>query len=67
MEQLAGCGVSTRPGTHAVVELGVYRDRIAPDDFPVARALHRDSLALPLHNRMGPEDFEHVVASLRAL
>jgi len=67
MEELEGRGISTRPGTHAVVELGVYRDWIAPDAFPVARALHRDSLALPLHNRMGPEDFEHVVASLRAL
>ena len=69
MERLQDAGISTRPGTHAVHMLGYYRDRfgLSPDDFPGARDCDRFSMAIPLHNRMSPDDYEHVVATLRAI
>ncbi len=69
MDALHEAGVSTRPGTHAVHMLGLYRDRfgLAPDDFPAARDCDRQAMALPLHNRMSPEDYRHVVSSLQRL
>lgn len=62
-------GISTRPGTHAVHTLGLYRERygFSPEDFPVARDCEGASLALPLHNRMTAEDYAYVVAALRSL
>lgn len=59
-------GISTRPGTHAVTETGFYRSRygIADGQFPVAARLERQTLALPLHNRMAAGDYEYVVAAL---
>jgi dTDP-4-amino-4,6-dideoxygalactose transaminase len=67
MEALERRGIATRPGTHAVHMLGYYRDRfgITADDYPGARDADRNSMALPLHNRMVVEDFEHVIAALR--
>ncbi len=69
MERLHGAGIATRAGTHAVHMLGYYRERygLEADDFPVARDAERHSLALPLHNRMTREDYDHVSDSLRAL
>lgn len=67
MERLQAHGISTRPGTHAVHMLGYYRDRfhIAADDYPGARDCDRHSMAIPLHNRMSPEDYAYVVDALR--
>ncbi|WP_416897827.1 MAG: DegT/DnrJ/EryC1/StrS family aminotransferase [Minwuia sp.] len=69
MEALQEMGVSTRPGTHAVHMLGLYRDRygLAPHDFPGARDCAEHSMAIPLHNRMTEEDFDHVVRAVRSL
>jgi dTDP-4-amino-4,6-dideoxygalactose transaminase len=69
MERLAASGVSTRPGTHAVHLLGYYARRFGfhPDEFPCARDCDRYSMALPLHNRMSPDDYAHIVACLKAL
>ncbi|NNM01026.1 MAG: DegT/DnrJ/EryC1/StrS family aminotransferase [Gammaproteobacteria bacterium] len=69
MERLQERGVATRPGTHAVHMLNYYAQRfaIAPDDFPGARDCDRYSMAIPLHNRMSPEDFEYVAAALHAV
>ena len=69
MEHLQALGIATRPGTHAVHMLGYYRDRygLAPDDYPGARDCSEQTMAIPLHNRMTPEDYTYVVASLRAL
>ena len=69
MEHLHEAGIATRPGTHAVHMLGYYRERygLEADGFPVARDAERHSLALPLHNRMTREDYDHVSYSLRAL
>lgn len=69
MESLQARGISTRPGTHAVHMLGLYRGKydLVPDDFPGARDCDRYSMALPLHNRMSADDYANVVASLRSL
>jgi len=69
MEALEERGIATRPGTHAVHMLGVYRRRfgLAPQDFPHARDCDLHSMSIPLHNRMAPADFEYVVQALRSL
>ena len=69
MEQLQQQGISTRPGTHAVHMLGYYRERfgLRPDDYPAARDCDANTMALPLHNRMTAEDYQTVVAALRAV
>ena len=68
MERLHKLGVATRPGTHAVHSLGYYRDRYgtSPNDCPVATGCAADSMAIPLHNRMEPADFDHVVTALHS-
>ena len=69
MDLLLQKGINTRPGTHAVHLLSYYRDRygLSPDDFPVARECDAWSMAIPLHNRMAPEDFERVARALREI
>ena len=69
MERLQAAGISTRPGTHAVHMLGLYRDRfgLSPDDFPGARDCDANTMAIPLHNRMSHEDHQHVIDTLCAL
>ncbi|MEZ0372568.1 MAG: DegT/DnrJ/EryC1/StrS family aminotransferase [Candidatus Sericytochromatia bacterium] len=69
MEALQAEGISTRPGTHAVHMLGYYRDRfgISPDDFPVARDCDRQTMALPLHNRMEAADYAYIVSKLKQI
>lgn len=62
-------GISTRPGTHAVHQLGYYSERfgIGPDDFPAALDCDRNSMALPLHNKMTDEDYEYVIEKIRSI
>lgn len=69
MEILQKRGIATRPGTHAVHMLGYYRDRfgIKPEDFPGARDCDANSMAIPLHNKMTPDDYAYVVDVLRSL
>jgi len=69
MEALYAKGIHTRPGTHAVHMLGLYKERfgIHPDDFPVARDCERYTMAIPLHNRMTSEDYEFVVKTIKSL
>lgn len=69
MERLQDSGISARPGTHAVTELGLYRERMGlrPGQFPIAAMLQEQSIALPLHNRMTPEDYAHVAGALMSL
>lgn len=66
MDLLQARGIATRPGTHAVHMLGYYRERfgLRPDDYPGARDCDRNSLALPMHNRMTGEDYQYVVDCL---
>lgn len=67
MDALQGAGIATRPGTHAVHQLGYYRERFgfAPQDYPGARDSELASMALPLHNRMSEQDVDRVVTAIR--
>ena len=69
MARLQERGVSTRPGTHAVHQLGYYRERygIQPDDYPGARDCDANTMAIPLHNRMTKEDYVYVVRCIREI
>ncbi len=69
MRILYARGISTRPGTHAVHMLGLYKQRfgLSPDDLPGARDCDHYSMAIPLHNRMTIEDYEYVVKTIRNL
>lgn len=69
MARLHDMGVSTRPGTHAVHSLGYYRERFGyqPDDFPAARDCERNTMAIPLHNRMSEDDYRYVVDCLHTI
>jgi perosamine synthetase len=62
-------GISARPGTHAVTDLAVYRRRRDPgiDTCPRASELARQTIALPLHNRMTEDDVAYVVSTVRGL
>jgi dTDP-4-amino-4,6-dideoxygalactose transaminase len=69
MERLLAAGIATRPGTHAVHMLGYYREKfgLQTDDYPGARDCNDHSMAIPLHNRMTPEDYAHVVERLKEI
>lgn len=69
MAQLHDAGISTRPGTHAIHTLGHYRERFnfKDGDYPVAAGCQAQTMALPLHNRMRPQDFDRVVEALHAV
>jgi perosamine synthetase len=69
MEKLQEFGISTRPGTHAVHMLNFYSQKygIESTDFPGAMAANNFSMAIPLHNRMEPEDFYYVVERIKSL
>jgi perosamine synthetase len=69
MERLQQLGVATRPGTHAVHMLKYYQQRfgLRPEDYPSARDCDQNTMAIPLHNKLSPEDYEYVVSSLRQL
>lgn len=69
MKALYAKGIHTRPGTHAVHMLGLYRQKFGftLDDFPAARDCYRSSVAIPLHNRMMAEDYDYVVRTIKEL
>ncbi len=69
MEFLQDKGVSTRPGTHAVHMLNIYKDQfnIKAEDYPAAKDCDANSMAIPLHNRMTSEDYEYVVQMLKSI
>lgn len=62
-------GISTRPGTHAIHTLGHYGEclNLSPDDLPESRDCQGQTMALPLHNRMSPADFDRVIAALTSI
>ncbi|MDA7510420.1 DegT/DnrJ/EryC1/StrS family aminotransferase [Verrucomicrobia bacterium] len=69
MEGLQSKGIATRPGTHAVHTLDLYAERFefSPDDFPGAIACDRNSMAIPLHNRMCDEDYHYISDALHSI
>ena len=69
MDILQHKGIATRPGTHAVHLLSFYKDKygIDPSDFPGAKACDQYTMAIPLHNKMGKDDFDYVIEALHAI
>ena len=69
MDRLQLAGIATRPGTHAVHMLGYYRERFGfrPEDYPGAKDCDQNTMAIPLHNRMNPEDYAYVAHMLRTI
>jgi dTDP-4-amino-4,6-dideoxygalactose transaminase len=69
MAKLHAMGVATRPGTHAIHTLGYYRERfgLRPEHLPASRDAERNTMAIPLHNRMSDDDFAYVVDCIRRI
>lgn len=69
MEKLQQAGISTRPGTHAVHTLGYYQDSFGfkAEDYPISSACQDNTMAIPLHNRMRPEEYEYVVKIIKEI
>jgi len=67
MQKLHDAGISSRPGTHAIHTLEFYRKTYsyAPDDFPNSLMCAQDTIALPLHSHMQPEDYNFVISELK--
>jgi perosamine synthetase len=66
MAALDARGIATRPGTHAPVLQGYYREKygLAPEAFPNALLAEKLSLALPLYPQLTDEEQELVVTEL---
>jgi dTDP-4-amino-4,6-dideoxygalactose transaminase len=69
MARLHEMGVATRPGTHAIHMLGYYQKRFGcgVDDLPGARDCERNTMAIPLHNRMTDDDYAYVVGCIKEI
>ena len=69
MEQLQLLGIATRPGTHAVHMLNYYANRygIESDEYPGAKDCDKNSMAIPLHNKMTGDDYEYVAQMLKSI
>jgi len=65
MDELHAVGISTRPGTHAVTNLGAYRS--AKIHCPIAMECEEQTIAIPLHNKMTESDVERVVSEIRRI
>jgi len=67
MAELHSRGIATRPGTHAVHMLGFYQKHFGctADDLPGARDCARNTMAIPLHNRMSEDDYVYVVDCIK--
>ncbi len=69
MDILQQQGIATRPGTHAVHILTLYKEKygIHPDDFPGAKSCGENTMALPLHNKMVREDFDYIIQRIKKI
>jgi dTDP-4-amino-4,6-dideoxygalactose transaminase len=59
--------IMTRPGTHAIHTLGLYRKkyRYTPSDLPKSLAAYRFGIALPLFNGITRIQYEKVINRIR--
>jgi perosamine synthetase len=66
MDRLQQAGISTRPATHAVHMLSFYREKykLAPSDFPNARAANDCSISLPIFHGMTEAEQQHVIKNV---
>lgn len=69
MHQLANHGIATRPGTQALHMLDYYAKKyqISPEDFPTAKRVYEQSIAIPMHNKMSEDDYDYVGNQLNKL
>lgn len=69
MDILQQKGIATRPGTHAVHMLSLYKERydLKAEDFPGAQACDQNTMAIPLHNKMVKEDFDYVIETIKSI
>jgi perosamine synthetase len=69
MGRLHEMGVATRPGTHSIHMLGYYQQRFGckENDLHGARDCERNTMAIPLHNRMNEDDYAYVVDCIKAI
>lgn len=69
MKYLQDNGIATRPGTHAVHMLGLYKNlySLKDSDYPGARYANNFSMAIPLHNKMNHEDYDYVIECLKSI
>ncbi len=69
MKQLQERGIATRPGTHAIHMLSYYQAKfgLKAEDYPGARACNDNTMAIPLHNRMTPEDYRYVADVIKSM
>jgi dTDP-4-amino-4,6-dideoxygalactose transaminase len=66
MGNLHKAGISTRPGTHAVTDLGAYR-HLYDGQCSVASECAEQTMALPLHNNMTAPNYERVVHEIKRI
>jgi dTDP-4-amino-4,6-dideoxygalactose transaminase len=61
-------GIATRPGTHAIHSLGYYSNllNLTDEDLPGSAICRDTTMAVPLHNKMAPEDYQRVANTLKA-
>jgi dTDP-4-amino-4,6-dideoxygalactose transaminase len=66
MARLEERGIATRQGTHAAALQLFYREKygLRPEDFPIAHAADRLTLALPLYPQMTDDDQDYVIEHL---
>lgn len=69
MDILFNKGISTRPGTHAVHSLSIYKKlfRFSNYTFPNSYKAASCSMALPFHNRMKGSDYDYVIKTIRSI
>lgn len=69
MKTLFEKGISTRPGTHAIHTLDYYKNKykIEPEDFPKSLLAAKNSMALPLHNKMDESDLEYIIKTIKEI
>lgn len=67
MEILQSKGVSTRPGTHAVHNLGFYKKTFGfkAEDYKNAWLCDQQTLAILLFNKMTKDEFDYVIKALK--
>jgi perosamine synthetase len=64
LDALHESGIQAQIGTYALHRLSAYNDQ---GDFPGADAAYERALALPLHNRLGEGEIDHVASVLTSV
>lgn len=69
MQYLHENGIASRPGTHAIHTLKIYREKYdyQAEDFPNAKLAANSSIALPLHNKLSNADIDYICEKVLTL